>query len=240
VYLDPIGALEGPFTPHCYATPDDQGVFRFSRVHPGPYRVTATCRSKESGTRSLAEDVVVVDKSILLDLRLGDEGIGDVTGTVFENDSPVEKATVVLEKEGAFSRTAYTDDEGIYRFFDVPAGDLAIHVRGESHRTLKKRFTLDADDVAKQDISYVTGNGFITGRVLMAGDPMDAASVEVFGHPQNVGGGLVALAEVKAGIFAVENLPAGTYRVMIDGRERFRKTVQVENHRVTRVDFILD
>ena len=50
----------------------------------------------------------------------------------------------------------------------------------------------------------------------------------------------MAVAEIKAGIFAVENLPPGTYRVTINVPERVQKTVQVENRRVTRVDFILD
>jgi len=240
VYLDPIGAPEDSYTPHCFARPDDQGVYRFSRVHPGRYRVMVTYRSKEFGTRSMAREVAIKSQSVELDLRLGDEGIGDVSGKVFENDSPVEKATVVLEKESAFSRTAYTDADGIFRFFDVPAGELAIHVRGKSYDTLKKRFMLDADDVVKQELSYTTGTGYITGRVLRAGNPVDAASVEIFGQPQNVGGGLVAVVEVKAGIFAVENLPAGTYRVSIIEPERVQKTVQVEDRRVTRADFILD
>ncbi len=107
---------------------DENGFYRFDAVETAAYRVTASANAYAQGE---AEIEVLDGQTTVADLALSPLVYGGVEGTVTDaaNGEPVERALVVIlpnwmqgigEHGGWW--IARTDENGFYRFDEIPAG----------------------------------------------------------------------------------------------------------------------
>ena len=113
---------------------DENGFYRFDDVEVSVYRVTAFANGY---TRGEAEIEVLDGQTTVADLALSPLVFGSVEGTVTDaaNDEPIERALVVIMPnwmEGIGGHggwwMARTDENGFYRFDEVPAGEYRMMV----------------------------------------------------------------------------------------------------------------
>lgn len=113
---------------------DENGFYRFDDVEVSVYRVTAFANGY---TRGEAEIEVLDGQTTVADLALSPLVFGSVEGTVTDaaNDEPIERALVVIMPnwmEGIGGHggwwMARTDENGLYRFDEVPAGEYRMMV----------------------------------------------------------------------------------------------------------------
>lgn len=113
---------------------DENGFYRFDDVEVSVYKVTAFANGY---TRGEAEIEVLDGQTTVADLALSPLVFGSVEGTVTDaaNDEPIERALVVIMPnwmEGIGGHggwwMARTDENGLYRFDEVPAGEYRMMV----------------------------------------------------------------------------------------------------------------
>ena len=113
------------------AVTDGEGKFVFADKNGLPNgKYTATV-SKE-GFASAAVEIEVNGAAVALEPIVLKEMAG-VTGTILgAGEQPVADASVTISKEG-FTKTAYTDEQGVFSMKGVPAGVYEAVVKGDFH-----------------------------------------------------------------------------------------------------------
>jgi hypothetical protein len=117
-----------------HAVTDENGFYRFDQVEVSAYTVTA---SANGYIRGEAEIEVLDGQTTVTDLALSPLAFGSVEGTVTgaANSEPIERALVVIlpnwmerigEHDGWWM--ARTDENGFYRFDEVPADNYRMMV----------------------------------------------------------------------------------------------------------------
>ena len=118
------------------AATDAQGKFVFADANGLPTgKFTATV-SKE-GYTSATVAIEVNGAAVTLEPVVLKEMAG-VTGTILGGENkPVADASVTVSKEG-FTKTVYTDAQGVFSMKGVPAGEYQVQAKGDFHHNSEK------------------------------------------------------------------------------------------------------
>ena len=148
---------------------------------------------------------------------------GVVSGTTTDtNDAAVSATTVeLINAYGDTVASSPTDGKGAYRLPRITAGTYTVKFSNDGYRvSYSPEFTVEANKVAQQDITLVSGSG-ITGKVTSTvnAQGFDGVRVSIY---SSLGSGLlpVATAITQAdGTYQVSGLNAGSYRIKFDASD---------------------
>ncbi|MCX6404019.1 MAG: carboxypeptidase-like regulatory domain-containing protein [Actinobacteria bacterium] len=148
---------------------------------------------------------------------------GVVAGTATDtNDAGVSATTVeLINAYGDTVASSATDSKGAYRLPRITAGTYTVKFSNDGYRiSYSKEFAVDANKIATQDITLVSGSG-ITGKVTstLNSQGFDGVRVSIY---SSLGSGLlpVATAITQAdGTYQVSGLNAGSYRIKFDASD---------------------
>ncbi len=107
------------FSDYLYATTNEAGRYRIEAVPPGTYRVEVEGKVLGYPARRCADLNVTGPGTIQHDLEVGIVSLGGVVRDAVTG-RPIPAVTVRLQRP-VYGQCS-TDSEGVYRFYDVPAG----------------------------------------------------------------------------------------------------------------------
>ena len=189
------------------------GTFAFVDVAPGTYTITATAPgfATNSVGASVQANVTTTISITLASLTatLTGRTVNSVTGEGIPGSiiTVTNAANIILA-------TTVSDSQGAFAIFNLPAGAVTISARAPNFGGSSLNIVLQAEETANITIPLTASAGTLTGRIASAniGNPIEGATVQVF----DSNGVLVASVLTDAnGIYAVENLSAGSYSVVV-------------------------
>lgn len=202
----------GPFGPGGQGvTSDDGGRFRFERLTPGRYTLTATLR----GQTSSPVEAVLQGSASRDDLVLELGGGATIRGLV-KGLAEAERGGVRVSANGPeqYFASARTGADGSFELVGAPVGPISLTARvgdfASGTRSAAGQVAVpEGQAEVSAEIVFETGLR-IDGRFTRAGEPVPEAHVTAFPR----GGGSSASATTDAaGSFSLEGLATGTYEV---------------------------
>jgi protocatechuate 3,4-dioxygenase beta subunit len=193
-------------------TSDDSGRFRFDRLSPGRYSVSAALRAKSSPPAEVVLQAGESREDLVLAVGGGTTIHGRVSGLKGTAQSGVN---VTASGPESFFSSARTAADGTFELSGAPAGAVDLHATaGDPTSGLRTASTQVevAGDSTDVDAEIVFDAGFsLAGQVTRAGEPVADAMVSA-----SIGGGgrPVAMARTDAnGSYRLEGLAAASYSV---------------------------
>jgi protocatechuate 3,4-dioxygenase beta subunit len=189
---------------------DDDGRFRFERLSPGRYALSASVGRQASEAVAVALAAADATQDVSLALYEGATIRGRVSGL-----SDADRAGVlVLASGGASFRTsAQTGPDGTFEVTGAPRGSvwLSAMTNARPTRHADARLTIaEGQNEVTAEIVFETGFR-VDGRLTRGGRPVAGASVVAFSDEHSSGG---APAETdENGAFTLEGLREGTYTI---------------------------
>jgi hypothetical protein len=179
----------------------DPGFFRFDRVPPGSFEVTAI---DPLGSRRATYRGEIVREGDEVEVRLVAQGLGTVQGAVTQNSAPRPGARVALVS-GDFRVETLADATGRYVISGVPEGHVAVTAsatEGALAATAGGDLVGEAQSLTLDLV--LAGTGSIAGRVVRPdGTPATPSSIRL-------DGALTAFTTSdETGAFAFRSVPAG-------------------------------
>ena len=185
------------------------GRFALTGVKAGNYTVNAS-REGFAAARSEPFEVSGNVSGVLLELRRGVTLKGRVLGLEFDDLGAL--SLIAFGQLGGGMRRGRVDFSGEYAFDNLGPGlwQVQAQVAGSGRSTsIRVEIPEGATEVV-EDIEF--GSGFtLTGIVLDGGSPLPGVSVTATGTTGSGGHGMTA----ADGLFRIENLKPGSYRVMV-------------------------
>ncbi len=227
---------------------DSNGSFTVMHVPKGSY----TVKFARFGIDLYSQDLVIDEDEQTYIVNMPDLSTGEValSGVVTDLYGPVEAAEVWLTYDESGLARAETDEEGVYRFEDLPAGFATLVCLAEDHlmRLFEDiyigpggygRFDTELEVVPDYD------GGLVFGVVQDSdGEPLDDAYVGIF--PANAEPSLYMVAQEETltvtGGYQLAEVPPGVYTVIATRSGYGIKTqdVVVQAFGEHRLDFVLD
>lgn len=207
---------------------DAQGGFELTGVDDGRYRLQADHR--ELGSTSLPEPLELTGAGAAgLELRFEPTGVieGEVLGLDLDQLSRLEIRA--YHQEGGGSTWATADFEGHFTLDGVSPGRWQVQGRLASGREVSEPVELAEGQGRALVVLEFTEGLSLTGRVLMAGEPM--VGVQVSAHQDQYGSGPAHSGSGTTdhqGHFRVEDLPAGSYQVRVSDSAAIHHWEKVE------------
>jgi hypothetical protein len=234
VSLAAVGAGPGPFGSDEQSTlADPGGRFRFERLTPGRYTLTASLRTESSPT----VEVVIPEgdgseRSVNLSLRAGATIRGTVGGL-----PEAQRGGVNISASGPeeFFANTRTEPSGAFEFSGVPVGAINLRANAGDFMT-STRSAASQVMVAEGQLEVATEivfeEGFrLDGRVTRGGKPVTEAMVSAFPEGGGGPGGMRGSSSRtdEAGAFVLEGLAAGSYAVIASSQSggSIRKSVNL-------------
>jgi protocatechuate 3,4-dioxygenase beta subunit len=224
------GGMRGPFDGGDQSTiTDASGRFRFERLTPARYSLTASLRSQST---SPVEVVVVegdVGREVTLVLSAGATIRGMVTGL---SEALRAGANVSANGPEDYFANTRTGADGSFELTGVPTGLINLMARAgdfmSGSRSASAQVTITEGQLeAAADIVFESGFR-LDGHVTRGGKPVADAMVNAF--PEGGGRGGAFGRTDEAGAFALEGLQEGTYNVTANsmtGGTPLRQSVSV-------------
>jgi protocatechuate 3,4-dioxygenase beta subunit len=190
---------------------DADGAFTLRGVQPGTYRLTAT---KDGYAAAVREGLAVTApvQGIELVLERGAAIVGHVLGADLDELSKLRLMAVSASAAG-MPLFGNVDYEGNYRIEGVAPGNWRVMVMLDQGgpRAMELVSVEPGAREVPLDLDLGGGGLTLTGRVLLAGQPLSGATVMVSGG----GSGLGFATTDQRGSFRIESLEAGTYDLMV-------------------------
>jgi protocatechuate 3,4-dioxygenase beta subunit len=208
---------------------DDAGRFRFERLTPGRYTLTASLRNQFSSPAEVVLPSGDAAREVTLSL-----GVGALIRGVVSGLADAQRIGVNVNASGPedFFASTRTEAAGTFEFSGVPAGPINLTASAGDFISGSRR--AGAQVIVPQgqlevSAEIVFAPGFrLGGHVTRGGKPVVDAVVNAFPEAGAGSGGSARTDE--AGAFALEGLAAGTYNVMVmplSGGAAVRKTIAV-------------
>jgi len=204
-----LGSTGMHWSPEATQT-DADGAFTLSGLQPGTYRLTA---SKDGYASSSRDDFTVTGpvNGIELVLEPGAAIVGRVLGADL---GELSRLSILANSTAGDAMPLFgnVDYEGAYRVEGVGPGDwvvLAVLDSGGPRAMEQVSVEPGAREV-NLDLD-LGGGSALTGRVLLAGQPLSGASVMLSGAGSSLGFGTTD----QRGEFRIEGLEAGTYTLQV-------------------------
>ncbi len=199
---------------------------------PGNYLVTASADGYEPSSQPVTVTSGAPTQVVFQLQPKGPVTKGIIYGaveTLDEDGDPVilEGVTVTIEGAG-YSNSATTDEDGLYQFSDLSAGDYKLTFELEGYEPLTVDVALGAGDEYELNVTLEPIiKAMITGNVVdKNGDPIASAKVKLKGVKT---GYLENVTLDEDGYFEFTDLEADTYilTVKAKGYKQARKTLKV-------------
>jgi EmrB/QacA subfamily drug resistance transporter len=189
----------------------DDGGYRVTAPDTGTYVLIVSAPAHQPQ----ASSVVVGEGPARLDITL--TGSGEVTGVVRDagRGTPLANATVTLtDDRGDVTGAHITQDDGVYRFHGVGAGNYTLVASGPHYRPVAVTLTVPDSGQLRHDVE-------LSSAVLLAGtarnergDIVPDARITVLDAEGNVA---AVTRTDEAGRYLVSDLPEGNYTVVASG-----------------------
>lgn len=218
------------------------GSYRFIRLTPGRYEITAHYNGSE-GVFEIHQEAEIHQGRNKLDLRYESSGFGNIEGYLFVNGVPRKDNQVsLLRLDRSFGKHASSDQDGRFEFRNIPSG--RVRLRGflkleESHPSflLSKELELLPGETVRQDFHLAPGTGVLLVNVKDKAESKVYSTVEIIRKTP----GEEALFSInlmfKGDSYRVEHLPPGEYELKVLKEGYAPKTATVANGLEVRVDF---
>lgn len=201
--------MRGPFGEEQQSVSDDAGRFRFERLNPGRYSLTASLRGQSSSPLDVALPTADASQDVSLLLAEGATIRGRVSGL-----SEAARAGVSVSANGpeSYFASTRTGVDGTFELAGAPRGTINLNGRtGDfmtGSRTATSHVTI-GEGQTEVAAEIVFEEGFrVDGRVTRAGRPVTDAGVSAF--PES-GGRSATDRTDETGAFSLEGLAEGTY-----------------------------
>jgi protocatechuate 3,4-dioxygenase beta subunit len=218
-------------------TTDGGGVFRFDGLAAGTYVLRVAASPSDVVRNVWCNGLTGVTADVVLPpLRPPTQG-GVISGTLRDPFGAPQAMRQILLTSDLLSRTISTDVRGQYRFDGLPAGAYTIHVEGE---TLRHSVYCDGNTAAVLDITLSIQAP--VARAGVSGRLRDHGGVVVVDRAITLelqGAGLRrTVVTDSAGMYRFDDLPAGSYRIRVEGTDLVR-SVWVDGRVSVVVDLML-
>jgi protocatechuate 3,4-dioxygenase beta subunit len=221
-----------------FTVADDAGRFRFERLTPGRYTVTALLRSQSSSPAEVVLASTDAAREVTLSL-----GVGALIRGVVSGLAEAQRIGVNVNAGGSedFFATTRTEAGGTFEFSGVPAGPVNLTASAGDFLNGSRRAgtqVIVPEGQLEVSAEIVFAPGFrLDGHVSRGGKAVVDAVVNAFPEAGSGSGGSARTDE--AGGFVVEGLVAGTYNVSVmplSGGAAIRKTVTVSGDTSVELD----
>jgi hypothetical protein len=219
--------LDGP-GPSYFIETDEAGQFSFKHMPPGRYRLSVDT-SAGSATEAFMLKQDEVKQGIAIIVGAGRSIRGVVRGLRADQ---FQRTQILLRSESreAFL-TARPDEKGAYALTGVPPGHAVMTVFGGGQQ-FEKQVDVPADQDVTLDLVFPTG-ARLSGRVTQGGKPH--ANKNVWMRPiANRSGVLYRARTSEEGLYEIEGLPAGDYRMRAD--EDISRVITMAGDAVLNID----
>jgi len=145
---------------------------QFTGLRLGRYRVTVRSLTLAENNNAAETEITLETAGELVTNIVVLAGVGDVTGTVFENDgtTPADGATVDFDQRtilGDEERTVLVGVDGAFQFSNVAVGDYSLLAR-RGALGVAAESTIDADGESEIVDLILEDSGTVTGLVMRA------------------------------------------------------------------------
>ena len=219
---------------------DDNGIYRFTQLDPGSYKLEFTPSLSGGSNQYLPEffnDKPNIDSATLIivgdnqrvaaDTQLAKGGT--LEGIVTGGEAPLSSVVVRLyNADGKSIDTDITDESGAYRIVPLPPGDYRVlfvpSSVGESGQFLPEYYedqsmlaratpvTIVADETVTTNAELSRG-GTIEGTVTGEGNPLDQVSVRLYDSQDNI---VDSDLTDETGSYTLQPLPPGNYKLLFE------------------------
>jgi protocatechuate 3,4-dioxygenase beta subunit len=192
---------------------DTKGNFRLEHVPRG----TVMVRGYDGDNAASTLTVEVADCDKLQPVKLVMSPGGSVEGTTRTADGkPLPGARVTITERAVGIVNTMSDNEGHYRFDELPAGIFRIQVDYESQSALKF-VQIREGATSHLDLPlFAAGTGGLKGKVTAGDKPLAGARLLVAAnHGRTAGVGMYFPVTDKDGAFRVPALPEGAYLISV-------------------------
>ena len=204
-------SARGPFGDEQQAVSDDSGRFRFERLNPGRYSVTASLRGQSSSPVDVALPTADASQDVSLLLAEGATIRGRVSGL-----AEAARAGVSVSANGpeSYFASTRTGAEGTFELTGAPRGTINLSGRTgdfmSGSRTASSHVTI-GEGQTEVPAEIVFEAGFrVEGRVTRGGRPVTDANVSA--SPER-GGPSSSDRTDESGAYSLEGLAEGTYTI---------------------------
>ena len=202
-------SMRGPFGDEQQAVSDDAGRFRFERLNPGRYSLTASLRGQSSSPVDVALPTADASQDVSLLLAEGATIRGRVSGL-----AEAARASVSVSANGpeSYFASTRTGVDGTFELTGAPRGTINLNGRtGDfmtGSRTASSHVTI-GEGQTEVAAEIVFEAGFrVDGRVTRGGRPVTDASVSAMPHGE---GRSASDRTDESGAYSLEGLAEGTY-----------------------------
>ena len=204
----------------------DGAFFSGDFLRLGAYTIKASPPDGNDGDTTTAK---ITFDGQTAEVALAMNGAGVVQGYVLDSDgvTPVDSAEVTLHSESVYfgSEIHMTDENGWFRFEDIPVGNFSLNIvttdrtprlgasaSGEIQNHEQVIAFADEDDDEDHNTIYLQNSGDITGAVLLSDGTTPATGAIVA-----IQGGSTRLSQLADGdgVFLFEGLPLSAYTISI-------------------------
>jgi protocatechuate 3,4-dioxygenase beta subunit len=207
------------------ATSDEGGRFRFERLTPGRYSLTAALRQRTSAPAEAVIGASGTTESVTLTFDGGVHLRGVVLGLSAE--SLADTSVSVSHRQG-FSATPPVAADGTFEVDGVPPGALGVDARvGMGARHLSKALVIaEAQTEVSVELRF-EGTLTLEGHVSRAGEPVANVSVSARAKRPDRSG---TARTDGSGYYIIEHLDPGTYEVSTQSSQgRANRTIELSS-----------
>ncbi|MBI5141187.1 MAG: Ig-like domain-containing protein [Nitrospirae bacterium] len=198
---------------------DADGNFEFVTVPLGKFKLIA---SEQNGLDGGSVNVAMTTGDSVVNADIVFVGTGNIAGRVVNSDgtSPGRSVELALQVTGplANSFTAFSDSDGNFAFYGVPAGDFSIyaHIPGSRLGGIYNGALTEDGETIGGVLIPIESSGEIKGTVFREDGvtPVQEALITCYVTRASGSGGVLVYALTdKSGGFAVKGIPLGAFRI---------------------------
>ncbi len=226
---------------------DREGAFAFERIPAGDWVITASFErmNVEDNIRVVANENTEIDLILGGNGGGGDDGVGSVSGTVFnqQREAVAGAAVTIMSDRREVVGETETDDNGAFSFEEIDAGGYEISAELGELRASEEIRVADGENtevrlVLAEEGGGDDGVGSVSGFVFNEQrEAVSQATITLYNERREVAGRAVT---DENGTFLIEDVPAGGYTIIAAlGEERASEEIRIAEDQVTEVRLVL-
>jgi protocatechuate 3,4-dioxygenase beta subunit len=189
---------------------DAKGMYEFTDVPPGQYKVRAELEGWVAASASFIE-VNVEHQAIRANFSLGIPGIIEGRVTDVKTNQPIPQATIDIMRGNNIVFSVLTNADGFYRIDQLAPRPYIARVRMDDFQSSMQLVVPISNDILTIDFSLKSPPGKLIGQVfnILTGDPICNAVIDIFENDFMIN----SVQSNEEGYYVICEISPGNYHV---------------------------